>query len=461
MEKQPIIFPNHTAFLPGIQAAILPTTSKNMFAKPDADPFEVETKSKKGLEVVPWGEDNDLPQQIIQKVEKSPDMSTGLLFNIQVGYGDGILPCRVQLDDKNKKQFIPVLDNQEINDFFERNDIDGYLLEQLIDINYFYNVFSEIILDQEKPNERKVDQIRSKEAAFSRWAKMNEKTGKIEWHFYSAQWAEKKTPDKNEVELTPVLDGKNPINDLMQRIGRKKMTDGKTKDEKQYRYIVPGAFPTPGRTYYQKPYWYSIIESGWYDFATSIPEFKKYLLQNGMNIRYMIYLQDDYFTDIFNREGIKDKDAQKARIKKEYAGLNKFLTGLKNTGKAMVSFYKSSPNGEKKYRIEIKPIENQQKGGEYIEDSGEVSNMIAYTLGVHPSLIGAQPGKNSSFSGTDKRELFIIKQALLKPIRERLLRPLYLVKKINKWPDDIIFTIPNIELTTLDKNKTGVQTQIQ
>jgi hypothetical protein len=86
--------------------------------------------------------------------------------------------------------------------------------------------------------------------------------------------------------------------------------------------------------------------------------------------------------------------------------------------------------------------------------------MIAYTLGVHPSLIGASPGKTSgSMSGTDKRELFIIKQSLLKPIRDRLLRPLYLVKAINNWDPEIQFTIPNLELTTLDKNKTGTETK--
>ena len=126
----------------------------------------------------------------------------------------------------------------------------------------------------------------------------------------------------------------------------------------------------------------------------------------------------------------------------------------------MVSFFKDSPDGKKRYKIEIVQIENKFKGGEYLEDSGEVSNMIAYTLGVHPSLIGASPGKTSSMSGTDKRELFIIKQALLKPIRDRILRPLYLVKRINGWPEEIHFAIPNIELTTLDKNKTGTETKI-
>ena len=106
-------------------------------------------------------------------------------------------------------------------------------------------------------------------------------------------------------------------------------------------------------------------------------------------------------------------------MKKEYEDLNTFLTGLENTGKSMVSFYKTNPDGTKRYRIEIKPVEYKQaEGGQYLEDSGEVSNMIAYTLGVHPSLIGATPGKNGNFSGSDKRELFTIKQSLMKPLRD-------------------------------------------
>ena len=82
--------------------------------------------------------------------------------------------------------------------------------------------------------------------------------------------------------------------------------------------------------------------------------------------------------------------------------------------------------------------------------------VVSYAQGVHVSLIGASPGKGKSINGTEARELFIIKQALLKPIRDRLLMPLYIVKAINGWPDDIYFTIPNLELTTLDKG-TGSQ----
>jgi hypothetical protein len=39
-----------------------------------------------------------------------------------------------------------------------------------------------------------------------------------------------------------------------------------------------------------------------------------------------------------------------------------------------------------------------------------------------------------------------------------LLRPLELIHRFNKWDRDIVWAIPDIELTTLDKNKSGQQT---
>lgn len=457
--KDYFIFPNGSGFLTGPKAVVVIGDSKQMFSKPEASPISLSLKDTNLRGAVPWSATNNLPQEIIDKVGKSPDLSTDMLFNVQIGYGEGIIACRYQTDEKGEKKVVPVYDNPEINEFFEINDIQYYLLEQLTDMNFFFNVFPEIILNQEDPEKRKVLYLTSKEAAFSRWEAMNPITGKIEHHYYSAKWPEG-TPSESELEVTEVLDQHRPIVDILQRIGRTPRNDGKPKDDYVFRYIVPVNFPTPGRSYYSKPYWYSIIESGWYDFAVAIPEFKKYLIQNGMTIRYIIRLSDDYFPEIFTKEGIIDEDKKKDRVKKEFDELNKFLTGLKNTGKSMITFYKPYPDGKEVQRIKIEVVENKFKGGEYLDDSSEVSNMIAYTMGVHPSLIGASPGSNKgSFSGTDKRELFIIKQALLKPIRDRILRPLYLIKRVNKWPDDIQFAIPNIVLTTLDKN-TGSEKKI-
>jgi hypothetical protein len=75
---------------------------------------------------------------------------------------------------------------------------------------------------------------------------------------------------------------------------------------------------------------------------------------------------------------------------------------------------------------------------------------------VHPSLIGSPPGKNNnSMSGTDKRELYHIKSAMMAPFRDRLLRPLYLVKAFNNFPANLVWKVVDYNFTTLDKNKSG------
>jgi hypothetical protein len=373
-----------------------------------------------------------------------------MLFNIEMGYGCGIVAGRRTFEG-GKEVFTPVYDNQEINTFFEENDIQMYLLEQLTDLNFFYNIFPEIILNTE--DVPKIVMLSSKEASFSRWEEMNE-MGIIENHFYSAYWS----PNKPEyTDVTPVLNRHRPLYDLRVRMGIEKDTKGnKVEKPANHRFIIPVSFPTPGRSYYQKPYWLSIIQSGWYDYAQKIPEFKNALMDNQMSIKYHVELSDDYFDNIFKLEGITTDEAKKNRIKKEYADLNKFLSGTKNTGKSVISFIRYSPDGKEMRRMKITVIENTAKGGEYLEDSEEASNIMSYGIGVHPSLIGSSPGKSKTINGTEARELFIIKQALLKPFRDRLLMPLYLIKNFNGWDKTISFEIPNMQLTTLDKG-TGSQ----
>ena len=148
-------------------------------------------------------------------------------------------------------------------------------------------------------------------------------------------------------------------------------------------------------------------------------------------------------------------------IFRQYQEMENFLAGKENAGKNFVSDidYNDINKGLEQQDIKITPIESFIKGGEYIEDSEEASNAICYAMGVHPSLQGASPGKNKTINGTEARELFIIKQSLMKPLRDLLVQPLNIVKAINGWDPDIEFVIPNIQLTTLDKN-TGAQKQI-
>ena len=75
-------------------------------------------------------------------------------------------------------------------------------------------------------------------------------------------------------------------------------------------------------------------------------------------------------------------------------------------------------------------------------------------MGVHPNMVGATPGKSQmNNSGSDKRELFNLKQAIEKPWHDVMSVPYHVTMHFNGWDSQFDITIPMIEMTTLDKNK--------
>lgn len=433
------------SYLPEAKTIIAMQPTREIFQEPD------EILTIGNYNIVPWGDTNTMPYDVVDKINKSEVIGANLEFNVLVGYGRGIIPMRRIIENKKVVDYQEVLDDDRVLDFCFSNDLNGYLLEQLMDLKTFYNVFPEIILSNDKSE---IVQLRSKEAVFSRWGKVEPSVGRITKHYYCAKWND--NPTKKDIQVTDVLDRFNPMVDLEEKL--------RTGKYSNLRFILPISFPSPGRTYYQLSPWWSLFQSGWYDFSVMVPEAKKALMKNRFAVKYIIYLSPKYFKQLFKDEGIdpSDEEAVRARIDQEHQRFGEFLTGAENSGRGIVALkdmvQSTSGAREEKY-IEIETIDLGKEGGEFIDDSEEVSNIISYVMGVHSSLIGSTPGKNKgSFSGTDKRELFLMKQALMKPFRDRLLRPLELIHRFNKWDRDIVWAIPDIELTTLDKNKSGQQT---
>ena len=57
-------------------------------------------------------------------------------------------------------------------------------------------------------------------------------------------------------------------------------------------------------------------------------------------------------------------------------------------------------------------------------------------------------------SGSDKRELFILKQSLEKACHDIMCKPYHVISHYNGYADrGVTVDVPMIELTTLDKNK--------
>ena len=424
-------------FYPEINAVLVTDSSSDFRLDKDLD------SQKFGkYRVAPWGHDH-----LLEKVEKGDIVGANLRFNRDVAFGLGPkLVKAVKRDEYGRVQEWAPAEEGDIFDWFEANDIPLFIQQQLTDVAYFYNAFPEIILDE---SWQKIRAIRHKEAVFSRWAEMNPK-GDINWHYY-ADWS--KNPTAKDIVATRVLDEFDTMNDLKILAA----------EHKPRRFIYPVYMPSPGKPYYSQPEWYSIFRSGWYDHSVMVPELKKAILKNQLGVKFIIYVAQEYFDNICKMEGIdrNDRKAYTERVNKEKEAFNEFLTGEKNASKAIMAMKQkiATANGtmESKW-IEIVPIENKIQGGEYIDDTESTANIICYAMGVHSSLIGATPGKSSStLGGTQARELYMMKQACMKPIVDRVMRPLRFVKRFNRWDKDIYVNIPEYIFTTLDQNKSGKQ----
>lgn len=413
-------------------------------------------KPNKEVDFVPWGQDNKLPLQVIGKIHDNVTVSSNADFNAKICYGDGIMVVKkVKQNGKVVYEEQIRSEQPEIFEFLENNNVIRIFQDCGNDLVALGDGYVEFVLDREA---NKIVKMRQKEAAFSRLSVQNEKTGQIEFHGYSAKWGEG-SPD--DVVITPFLDRDAPMYDLKIRLGiLPQEKTGLKKKVSDRRFVFSLGLPTPGRFYYNKPYWWAIFVSIWYDISCAIPHLKKALMENEMILKYEISINELFFEKLFKAEKIiKDEDKTKRKMS-FLQQMDEFLSNKKNAGKSFVKYFRyDQVKGYEIHDIIIKPIESFLKGGEYIEDSEEASNMICYAMGVHPSLQGAAPGKGKTINGTEARELFIIKQALTKPLRDALLMPLYIVKAVNNWDPDIHFVIPNIMLTTLDKN-TGQEKQI-
>lgn len=395
--------------------------------------------NKKYRGYIPWGEDNNLPYEIVDSVRHDEVLSQNKLFNTLTLYGSGI-----KLTNKAGED----LPDGEIKEFFDYNRMPKFYLEQATDMKHFFFTVAVIILSNDG---NKVVRLRHKEAIHTRFEQVDPKTGRIE-HLFYANWAE--NPGKDDIETIEVLDLNNPLWDLMVRMGKIENDEGKRQPAtKTRKFAIVNMFPIPGTAYYPFAYWYSAFQSGWFDIKRLIPKGKKAKFKNGAGFKYHVEINKLFWDDLCDQEGITDKQKRIERCNKEKENIKKFLTGIENSGKMWISGFYVTPDGKETKYVRINLIDSGKEGGDWIDDSEEASNMLCYADNIHPSMVGAAPGKSKgSFSGSVQRELFTMKQSMEKAYQDILMEPLFVIKKFNGW-EDFKYDVPVITLTTLDKGK--------
>ena len=414
--------------LPGYHAAAAFTTKTSEVFK-ESQEISPRIISDK-MSYMPWGADDQMPFDMIKLIESDETLSTCQMFNAEVCYGSGL----VYQTEKCKPQV-----QEEVEDFFLDNNMATYFLGVCQDFKHFGFAISVIILNE---SGNKIVRILRKEACYTRFAPAN-KEGVIPKVLY-ANWRNAVRPE--EVEVIPLLNPLSPWTDLQAQVKK-----GKRK------FAVVSRVPTPDSTYYPIPYYAALFKGKWYNIKQLIGIAKEAKLRNSAPIKYHIEIAKTFWANIFKAEGITDRVKQQERVNEEKDNIINFLTGMENSGKVLFSEFYVSPNGEEQHDVVINKIETDKEGGDWATDIIEAVNMMCFTMRVHSNLVGSVPGKSqTNNSGSDKRELYTIAQALQKPYHDLLFNVHRLIIRFNKWngafPD-----CPFIQLTTLDENKDAKQ----
>ena len=418
---------NSVEIIPDLKAAAAFTVNSSEVFKESEDTAPVIID--KDLSYMPWGADNNLPYRVLDLIESDETLSTCQLFNAEVCYGSGLV-----YDSTAAKKKV----QEQVDDFLMDNDLPSYFLGVCQDFKHFAFCVSVIILNADGS---KIVRLLRKEACYCRFAEAD-KHGHIPYLLY-ANW--RKVVQKADIEKIELLDFHAPWADLQERM--------KNKKNKCRKYAIVSRVPTPDSTYYPIPYYGSLFRGNWYNIKRLIGMAKESKLKNSAPIKYHIEIANRFWDGIFKAEGITDRKKQQERVVEEKEKIINFLTGMENSGKVLFSTFYISPDGNEQHDVMITKIETDKEGGDWSTDIIEAVNMFCFTMRVHSNLVGSVPGKSqTNNSGSDKRELYTIAQALQKPYHDLLFTVHNIIIRYNGWqgvkPD-----CPFIMLSTLDENR--------
>ena len=437
--------------IPTNRAKVDETTT--VFASPEAFNEVPITVKGKTYTYISWGDNNLLPYEIEKKIEKNSVMSQNKLFNLLTCYGRGLEYMDVAtMGDKAPK---PTTD-KEICVWQLRNSVKRFFAEQIVDMKHYFFCVAVFLLSNDR---KKILRIVHKDACNIRFEKADKK-GRISHVFY-ADW-KRENVDPDSVEVIPLLDLWDPYGDLMARTGRQKDEWGFFEEERGTKFAVVCTMPTVGSHYYQIPPYTAAFRDGWYDMYGLLTAAKKAKLKNGQNIRYHVEISLQFWEERARSRGISMGSQAFEDMKDEFIEeLKKYLSGSENSDKLIWSEFETLVTGQERHNIKINVVDTSKAGNEYNDDVAEASNVLCYDDNVHPNLAGATPGKSQmNNSGSDKRELFTMKQALETLPHDMMMTLHNTVIWFNGWEEKVVPVVPMIMLTTLDKNTDAKETNM-
>lgn len=398
----------------------------------------------------PWGDDNLRPQNTIEKVERNDTLAAVIEFKVKALESGGLMYGDHTTDDQGaeifKPRFIP-----EIQDFLSDNEVDNYIHEAALDYYTHNNYFPEI----SKNLAGKATDLFCNDAAHSRLG-LQQREGKFRGQFtdclINSDWT--LGASSKNAQRKQCID---PFRNVVQQL----------RERKGHSFVLPMRHQTRGRIDYAQGMVDFLIASGWVDISTSVPDWKKAIMNNQLSVKFHLEVEKGYWVGRW-KDWDKFAPAKQKKLKQDtYAKFIEFFKGAQKAGNVLFTDYHRAEHGSNEWsEWKVTILENKVWGeSAYIEDSTHSDAHIIRGMGVDHTLIGLTPGKGfSAGSGSDKRVAFNQYVLLTQPEQRRILRPFDYIAELNGWnkkygtiDDDgqrkIKFWFKNTFIATLDHGK--------
>jgi hypothetical protein len=407
---------------------------------------ETNTSNVKNYKVVPWGEGNVGPSSFIEKYKNNAATVGGLRVLKSTMFGCGLtLYKNYEENGEWIKKQVSERAYPEIKSFFLENKYQRFNIDLISDLETHYIAFPEFVV-----SDGKIVRVKRHRASWCRVSKQNEDNFEIEKVFICSDWSMVK---EDNVAMVDCIDWTWTIDEIKEKVAKNKIRN----------FIMPIGYTMDDESYYPNVDWHSVYRNGWVDVVASIPELKKYIFENQLHFKYIIYVAEDYFENRYKGDWDEFTPEQREEKRKEMSNdINSHLTGNKAGGRSLKSPVYKDKNDQWVKGIEVIPIDDRLKDGNFLPDASAGNSEILFAMGVDPTLIGMgiPGGKNLSGSGSDKREAYSLLTANMPIKRATPIDIFEFIKNWNEWPDEVSADFPNINLTTLDKNPNG-QTKVQ
>ena len=394
---------------------------------------------------LPWGDNNLYPQDFAKKLKKTGVAIGGLEVLTSAHFGTGFsLFQAVETEDIISFKERAVTSFPQISTFYQNSHFNIFIAEIIEDFEHWRMAFPEYLLS---PDFSEIISVRRLKAADCRFEKPDDKG--IIWNIgVNTDWENLKNEN---TAVVPCFSANIPISEIKEYCKQKKI----------YKFTIPVMDTLLVEKTYPSVGWHSSFKNGWVDVVLSIPAFKKAMFDKQLNVKYLIHIADDYFSHVYKDQWRDFTSEEKQAKRRELTDIiDKNMKGNEAAGKSLISpFFRDSNNGEMIKGIQIENLPQMQSNGDFLTDSSAANYEILVAMGLDPAVVtgGTFGGKALSGSGSDKREAWTILCAKLPKKQIRTLQIFEIIKFWYNWDTTIFGKFPNVNLTTLDKNKDGQQ----